>query len=226
MTWKNWWGGQLQQSKYWQCSSPCLLFLYTFIHALSLQPLHFRHFSLRLFPRLLLLLDTRWIMLCCMIVLPVMSLPHQHQAKSLCNFERAWHGAVRGWGSHWRNTQALELPWGARPSAEGQALQVRGSSMGVWEGKARSLTIAHPCAERLLLSPPWAGAQRVQEGLLAHPWVGQWGCHRSDLGLHHRQWESSVLLVGELWEKVCLTEADFSPLGNSSSALSSMWTYS
>lgn len=67
--------------------------MYTFIHALSLQPLHFRHFSLRLFPRLLLPLDICWIMLCCMIVLPVMSLPHQHQGKSLCNFERAWQGS-------------------------------------------------------------------------------------------------------------------------------------
>lgn len=30
-------------------------------------------------------------MLSCMRVLSVMSLPHKHQAKSLCCFERAWH---------------------------------------------------------------------------------------------------------------------------------------
>lgn len=39
------------------------------------------------------------------------------------------------------------------------------------------------CSQGLLLSPSWARAQRVQEGLPACPWVGKWGCHKFDCTL-------------------------------------------
>lgn len=64
------------------------------------------------------------------------------------------------------------------------------------------------CSQGLLLSPSWASAQRVQEELLACPWVGQWGCHK--FALLTCQWKNYVSQVGELQQKFCFKEAEFS----------------
>lgn len=134
----------------------------------SLQLLRFRHFSPRLFTRLLLPLDIYWRMLCCMIVLSMTSLPRERQAKSLCCFERTWHK------SHtWLKGPLKEHPGSGaalRSYAISQGLGFRGREL---QGSVKGLNqLPYHCplrAQGLLLSPSWVSAQRVQEGLLTCP---------------------------------------------------------